>query len=193
MGVSTEIHIKFYTEDKKFVNKYNLDDRSDDYVYEGLVSGGGSEFKPENFGEFSDEQKKIMKIYFDEESESVSEGYAKATKNIQSPEKLLPIWTEIRSSIIAPFQQNLISYHNEIINDYKNINDKIENYNSQTNIVTSKNKMSLPKLTKLKSENDFKRTLRDTIWKIDSISKVIALLIVARDNKMLVEITVVDG
>lgn len=51
----------------------------------------------------------------------------------------------------------------------------------------------MPKLMALKSEYDFEDLLWRTIWKIESVSKIIALLIVAKENDMLVEITAVDG
>ena len=192
MGVSTGTIIKFYTTDKQLVNKYNLDDRSDDYIYDGLVCDGGANFNPEKFGEFTDEQKEIMKVYFDEESMSVGEGYAKVTSNIQSPEKLLQIWTKIRSSIIKSFQADLKSYHNQIISDYNQIKERTELFNKTKKGLFSKSTFDLPELTNLKSEFDFEHILWRTIWKIDSISKVIALLIAAKENQMLVEITAAD-
>jgi hypothetical protein len=192
MGVSTGTIVKFYTIDNQLVNKYNLDDRSDDYIYDGLVCDGGANFNPDKYGDFTDEQKEIMKVYFDEESMSVGEGYAKVTSNIQSPEKLLPIWIKIRSSVIKPFQADLKSYHSQIIADYKQIKDKTELFNSSKKGLFSKNTFNLHELTNLKSEYDFENILWRTIWQIDRISKVIALLIAAKENKMLVEITVAD-
>jgi len=56
----------------------------------------------------------------------------------------------------------------------------------------SKKFFTLPQLTILKSEYDFEDILWRTIWKVDSISKVIGLLIVAKQNDMLVEITAAD-
>lgn len=186
MGVSTGTQIRFYTTDKEFVKKYYLEDRSDDYIYEGLVCNDDSEFSPENFGDFTEEQKEIMKVYFDEDSMSVTEGYANVIQNIQSAKKLLPIWNQIRSSIIQPFQQDLNSYHSQIITDYKLIKESVDN-------VDTPKDNQVPELTTLKSEYDFEDLLWRTIWKIDSVSKVIALLIVAKENDMLVEITAVDG
>jgi len=193
MGVSTTTYIKFYTKEKQLVKKYNMDDRSDDYIYDGLVCDGGANFNPDSFGEFSDEQKEIMKLYFDEESMSVVEGYAKVTSNIQSPEKLLPIWTKIRTSVIKPFQSDLNDYHNNIISDYQKINESVEkNKNSKKSLFSKKEDLIIPELSELKSEYNFKDMLWRIIWKIDSISKVIGLLIVAKENNMLVEITAAD-
>ena len=194
MGVSTETCIKFYTKEKELIKKYNMDDRSDDYIYQGLVCDGGAKFNPDNFGEFSEEQKEIMKVYFDEHSMSVGEGYAKVISNIQSPEKLLPIWTKIRTSIISPFQSDLNDYHNLITSDHQKMNESIEkNKNSKKGLFTKKEDIVFPELSELKSEYDFKDTLWKVIWKIDSISKIIGLLIVAKENDMLVEITVADS
>lgn len=193
MGVNTITYVKFYTKDKKLVEKYNLDDRSDDYIYEGLVANGGAKFNPSTFGEFSDEQKEIMKLYFDKDSMSVSEGYAKVVSNIQSPDKLLPIWNKIRGSIIVPFQTDLKEYHNSIISDYKKVNDAFEkSKNTKKGFFFKKEDLIAPELTQLKSEYEFEDLLWCTIWKIDSISKVIGLLIAAKQNNMLVEITAAD-
>lgn len=193
MGVSTETCIKFYTKEKQFVKKYNMDDRSDDYIYDGLVSDGGTNFNPDNFGEFSDDEKKIMKVYFDEQSSSVAEGYAKVTSNIQSPTELLPIWIKIRTSVISPFQSGLNDYHNGIINYHKKMTESIEiQKKSKRGLFAKKEDLLFPELSELKSEYDFKDILWRVIWKIDSISKIIALLITAKENDMLVEITVAD-
>jgi hypothetical protein len=193
MGVSTETRIKFYTKEKALVNTYCMDDRSDDYIYSGLVCDGGAVFNPDSFGDFTAEQKEIMKIYFDEESMSVGEEYASVTSNIQAPEKLLPIWNQIRTAVIKPFQAGLNDYHNGIIADYEKLNKSFEkNKNARTRLFSKKEHVVIPDLLPLKSEYDFKDTLWRTIWKIDSISKVIALLIVAKKNNMLVEITAAD-
>ncbi|HHH53985.1 MAG TPA: hypothetical protein ENK91_10025 [Bacteroidetes bacterium] len=133
-----------------------------------------------------------MKIYFDEDSGSVLEGYATVTPNIQSPDKLLPIWIKIRSSVIKPFQSELNNYHNKIIVYNKKIKQETEKFNKSKKSLFSKNKFILPELTELKTEYDFEDILWRTIWKIDSISKVIGLLIVAKENGMLVEITASD-
>lgn len=47
MGVRTGTIVKLYTIDNQLVNKYNLDDRSDDYIYDGLVCDGGANFNPD--------------------------------------------------------------------------------------------------------------------------------------------------
>ena len=192
MGISTGTYIKYYTKENQLVNKYNLDDRSDDYIYDGLVCDGGAIFNPNKYGEFSEEQKEIMKVYFDEDSLSVGEGYAKVTPNIQSPEKLLPIWLKIRSSVIKPFQRDLKTYHSQIISDYKQVKEETDKFNSSKKGLFSKKKYILPELTKLKSEYDFEDILWRNIWKIDSISKIIGFLIAAKENEMLVEITAAD-
>lgn len=192
MGVHTGTIVKFYNKENEFINRYNLDDRSDDYIYDGLICGGDLEFKPDKYGEFTEGQKEIMKIYFDEKSMSVEEGYARAKSNIQSPEKLLPIWIIIRSSIIEPFHSGLRSYHNQIISDFKVVKEEIDKHNNSKKGFFSKNTLVLPELTNLKSEHEFQDIIWRTIWKIDSISKIIALLIVAKQNDMLVEITASD-
>lgn len=192
MGVRTGTIVKFYTKENEFINRYNLDDRSDDYMYDGLICSGGLEFKPDKYGEFTEEEKEIMKIYFDEKSMSVLEGYTRAKSNIQSPEKLLPIWITIRSSIIEPLHSGLSSYHNQIIADFKVVKEEVDKHNNSKKGFFSKNTLDLPELTKLKSEHEFQDIIWRTIWKIDSISKIIALLIVAIQNDVLVEITASD-
>lgn len=192
MGVSTGTYVRFYTKEEQLIKRYNLDDRSDDYIYSGLIADGGANFTPEMYGEFSDEQKQIMKVYFDEESMSVGEGYAKVTPNIQSPDKLLPIWIKIRSSVIKPFQRDLKDYHNQIIRDYNTLQNEVDRFNSSKKGLFSSKEFNLPQMTDLKSEYDFKNILWRTVWKIDSISKVIALLIAAKGNENLVEITAAD-
>ncbi len=124
---------------------------------------------------------------------SVGEGYAKITPNIQKPEKLLPIWIKIRTSVIKPFQSDLKEYHSQIISDYNNVKEEVNKFNSAKSGLFSNPKLELPKLTSLMSEYDFKNILWRTIWKIDSISKVIGLLIVAKESGYLVEITAEDG
>ena len=187
MAVSTSTVVKFYTKENEFLKKYDLDDRSDDYIYDGLVCNGGATFNPEKYGNFSEEQKEIMKVYFNEESLSVMEGYAEEViVNIQSPEKLLPIWSKIKSSVAKSFQANLIEYHNGIIADHEKVTSEIARYNSK------KEDIILPEFTKLKSEYDFKNDLWRITSAIESISKVIGLLMVAEENNFLVEITAND-
>ena len=66
------------------------------------------------------------------------------------------------------------------------------NFNNTKKGFLSNKNIELPELTELKSEYDFKKILWRTIWKIDSISKVMGLLIVAKENGNLVEITAAD-
>lgn len=193
MGVSTGTVVKFYDSDKNLLNTYYLDDRSDDYIYQGLICDGGSTFKPDNFGEFDERQKEIMKVYFDETSGSVGEGYATVTPNIQSPAELLVIWTKIRSSVISKFNVEMDKYHDRVISDYHLFKTSIVELTlKKKSLFGNKPKYALPDTMEPLTKNEFQRKLYDIIWMMDSISKIIGLLIVAKENEMLVEITAAD-
>lgn len=163
MGVSTNCNVTFYTKEKEKIQKVELDDRADDFIYH-LMNDGGARFNPDAIYKFSDEDKAIMKIYFDENSGSVAEGYAKVSPNIQDPQKLKKIWINIRSGIIQEFDQSMKAYHE---------------------------KLSAEPTVKM-SEYDFSKKMFKYTWSLDSISGVIALLQLAIKNDHLVEITASD-
>jgi len=194
MGVSTTLKIAFYTKNKEFIKKHDLDGRADGYIY-GLVNDGGATFSPENFGEFSDSEKEAMKVYFDAESLSVGEGYAEVRSNIQSPKELMKIWTKIRSKTIKTFNSKLKTYHDNLSKDFNNLIESTKHYNESINKKSwfgKTNKIEIPDFAPLMSEYNFDRLLFDLVWDIDNISQVLTILNVAKVEDVLVEITAAD-
>ena len=185
MGVSTSTIVKFFKEENQLVNTYYLEDRSDDYIYDGLAASGGATFTPE--------QKSIMKVYFAAESGSVMEGYAEVTPNIQDPAKLIPIWEKIRGHAIKELHNKTTNYHNNLFDFHTKLEEQVSRYNQiKQGMFSKKEAFQLPSEIKLQTKDAFKRNVWDATWKIDSISKIIGLLIVAKAEKYKVEITASD-
>jgi len=163
MGVSTNLNVIFFSKEKEKIQKVEHDGRADDFIYH-LLNDGGSTFDPDKLGSFSDEEKEILKIYFDANSMSVMEGYATVTPNIQDPNKLKKIWRRIRSKIIKEFDDSMKDYHEHLSHD-------------------SSIKMS---------EYSFEKKVFNYTWSLDSISGILSLLELAIASEYLVEITVSD-
>ena len=195
MGVSTSLKFARFSKKEELIKRYDLDVRADEFIY-NLLNDGGSTFNPEYFGEFSDAEKEIMKIYYDKNSISVAEGYAKITQNIQSPKELKSIWIKIRSSIIKSFNSKMRDYHNGISDDVSGLVEYINKYNEtldKQKIFSKKEKVELPNMTThIMSKYNFDRTLFNVIWSIDCISQILSLLDTSINDDMLVEITAAD-
>ncbi len=192
MGVATNCKISFYTKEKVFIEKYDLEGRADDFIY-GLINDGGATFNPSYYGEFSTEQIEIMKIYFDEESMSVGEGYAKVTPNVQDPKELKKIWTKIRTHIIKSFNKRMKEYRSSLNDSINQMQDEIKkSKESKSGFFSKKNSIDLKEPTIQMDDYRFDKVLFDYTWSLNSISKVMAGLEIAIKNDNLVEITVSD-
>lgn len=194
MSGSTSLKISFFSKEKELIKKIDLDARADEFIYD-LLNDGGSTYNPDILGEFDDSEKEIMKVYFDQESMSVSEGYATVTQNIQDPKELKMIWTKIRSTLINGFQQKMVSYHNDLTRDINLIKEVIKDHNEiieKQSLFSKIKKVELPNITPLMTVYNFERAISDNIWSIDCLSQVLVLLDMADKEKMLVEITVTD-
>jgi hypothetical protein len=194
MGVSTSLKIAFYSKEKELIKKYDLAGRADEYIY-SLVNDGGATFEPEKFGDFNESQKEALKVYFDQESLSVSEGYAKVTTNIQSPKELKPLWLKIRSSIIRSFNSKMKDYHDKLSASLTGLTDSIHVSNEgleKRNIFSKKKKIEVSDIATPMSEYDFDRALFNIVWSIDSISEVLTMLNMAIADDVLIEISAAD-
>ncbi|MDF1696694.1 MAG: hypothetical protein P1U56_12710 [Saprospiraceae bacterium] len=192
MGVSTNCKIAMYTKDKSFIKKYDLEGRADGFIY-GLLNDGGATFDPSNYGEFTEHQIEIMKVYFDKESMSVSEGYASVTSNIQDPKELKKVWIKIRSSVIKSFHSELKSYRSGLLEQISEMQEEIKKSNESKSGLFSKKatiKIAEPKVKM--DEHRFDRVLFDYTWSLNSISKIITGLEMAIADGNLVEITASD-
>lgn len=164
MGVSTCCSVGFFTKEKEQIKKITLEGIADKFIYD-IINDGGATFNPDSIAEFSAEEKEILKIYFDEESVSVLEGYAKVTPNIQNPNELKTVWKKIRRSTIIEFEKSMIAYHK---------------------------KLSADPSVKM-SEDDFERKLFNYRCTLECVSEIISMLNLAIEDGTLVEITAVDG
>lgn len=168
MGVSTNCKITFFNKEKNKISKIELGGRADDFIYNLMAEDafliGESTFNPCAINNFTDEEKEMVQIYFDEKSLSVLEEYAIVKQNIQDPIKLKIIWEKIRSGIIKEFRQSMKDYHENLLIDPKT---KMSEYNF--------------------SDKIFRYT-----WSLDCISEIIGVLQVAIKNENLIEITASD-
>ena len=194
MGVSTSIKIGLYNKEKEFIKKIDLDSRADEFIYK-IVNDGGATFEPEKLGDFDEDEKEVLKVYFDKDSVSVAEGYAKVTENIQSPKDLKKIWTKIRTTIIRGYKNKMVDYHKCLSNDINSIQEIIKDYNGKVDkqgLFSKSKKIESPSFTALMTEYNFDRLLFDSIWSLDCISQVLLILDLAIKEDNLVEITAAD-
>ncbi len=192
MGVSTNCNIAYFSKDLDLINRYTLEGRADNFIY-GLIGGSGAYFDPEKHGGFTDEEMKIMKIYFDENSLSVSEGYARITPNVQDPNELLNIWLKIRSNLIKEFNLNLAEYRQSLLDNISELKSTIQDKpRNLLSFLPNKKSIQIPQQQKEISDDKFKRILFDYTWSLDSISMIISALTIAIKNEYLVEITASD-
>ena len=163
MGVSTSCIVTIYSKEKEKIKKIDFENRADNFIY-NIINDGGATFNPNAINNFTDDEREIMKVYFDENSGSVLQGYATVTPNIQDPNKMKEIWIKIRSGIIIEFNNSMKEYHEKLSSD-------------------SSAKMS---------EYKFNKKLFNYTWSLDCVSGIISLLQMAIINEYLIEITVAD-
>ncbi|MDJ1479850.1 hypothetical protein QNI16_05090 [Cytophagaceae bacterium YF14B1] len=166
MGSSTGLNMYFYTQEKELKKKINLLSTVTDNIYYLLIYEYTDDSKPEGLNQFTEQEQEVMRLYFDAESLTASEGYGTVKSNIQSPKELKKIWSKLQRYFIKTFETQIINYQTQSISN--------------------------PSLTSQMPQDIFKRIISDGVWTAASTSLVITRLEQAIEDDMLVEITIED-
>ncbi|MDJ1502739.1 hypothetical protein [Xanthocytophaga agilis] len=165
MGVSAGLNMYFYTQEEELKKKINLLSTVTDDIYYLLIYEYGDD-KPEGLNQFTEQEQEVMRLYFDEESLTASEGYGIVKSNIQSPKELVKIWSKLQSYFVKSFEKEMVDYHTQLTSN--------------------------PSPTSQMAPDTFKRKISDGAWTAASTSIIITRLEQAIDDDMLVEITIED-